>query len=561
MSEQTEPILTLLREVPLFSGLNVEELERLGEEFVIVELPKDEILFQAQEATDGLFVIDSGQVALLGADGKQTEILKHADVIGTEALNYLPAREKTAMALTDAQVFFLPNKQIQALYASVPAFKETVSVLFNSARLAAYIPMAWLEPGEKIYMMARKHPVFLLFRSIPPIFVFAALWFLMMFLSSQSAFWSLAGLVAGFLFCLLWLVWNINNWANDFYLITSRRMVWVEHVTGFYDSRQEAPLGTLISVGIKTSQLGYFLGYSNVIVRTYIGDIRFERVGHARTIGKLIETNWARSKRVDLELDAREIRKALRQKFGKEAEDITAKDLQVELGTVEPAPKEVNFFQWLFGDFVRVRHEVGGTITYRKHWLILLQKLILPLFALVLSIIFVVAIITHNLVQVDYTMGLVAGYFLIFVAAGMLVYQYVDWRNDLFQLTPNQVIDLDRKPFGRESRRSAPLENILSIEYERRGFIPMLFNYGTVYITVGNTQLTFDNVYQPSVVQQDIFTRMGEHAKERDDRNTMLERERVAQWFKVFQEEAERGLTIPPPSEPTRPLTMGPAKY
>ena len=560
MSEQTELILTLLHEVPLFSGLNVEELERLGEEFVMVELPKDEILFQAQEATDGLFVIDSGQVALLGADGKQTEVLKHADVIGTEALNYLPAREKTAMALTDAQVFFLPNKQIQALYASVPAFKETVSVLFNSARLAAYIPMAWLEPGEKIYMMARKHPVFLLFRSIPPIFVFAALWFLMMFLSSQSAFWSLAGLVAGFLFCLLWLVWNINNWANDFYLITSRRMVWVEHVTGFYDSRQEAPLSTLISVGIKTSQLGYFLGYSDVIVRTYIGDIRFERVGHASTIGKLIETNWARGKRVDLELDAREIRKALRQKFGKEAEDITAKDLQVELGTVEPTPKEVNFFQWLFADFVRVRHEVGGTITYRKHWLILLQKLILPLFALVLSIIFVVAIITHNLIQVDYTMGLVAGYFLIFVAAGMLVYQYIDWRNDLFQLTPNQVIDLDRKPFGRESRRSAPLENILSIEYERRGFIPMLFNYGTVYITIGNTQLTFNNVYQPSVVQQDIFTRMGEHAKERDDRNTMLERERVAQWFKVFQEEAERGLTIPALSDPTRPVTMRPPK-
>jgi len=560
MSEQTEPIITLLREVPLFSGLNVEELERLGEEFVMVELPKDEILFQAQEATDGLFVIDSGQVALLGADGKQTEILKHAEVIGTEALNYLPAREKTAMALTDAQVFFLPNKQIQALYASVPAFIETVSVLFNSARLAAYIPMAWLEPGEKIYMMARKHPVFLLFRSIPPIFVFAALWFLMMFLSSQSAFWSLAGLVAGFLFCLLWLVWNINNWANDIYLITSRRMVWVEHVTGFYDSRQEAPLSTLISVGIKTSQLGYFLGYSDVIVRTYIGDIRFERVGHASTIGKLIETNWARGKRVDLELDAREIRKALRQKFGKEAEDITAKDLQVELGTVEPTPKEVNFFQWLFADFVRVRHEVGGTITYRKHWLILLQKIILPLFALVLSIIFVVAIITHNLIQVDYTMGLVAGYFLIFVAAGMLVYQYIDWRNDLFQLTPNQVIDLDRKPFGRESRRSAPLENILSIEYERRGFIPMLFNYGTVYITIGNTQLTFNNVYQPSVVQQDIFTRMGEHAKERDDRNTMLERERVAQWFKVFQEEAERGLTIPALSDPTRPVTMRPPK-
>jgi hypothetical protein len=556
MNEQTQTILTLLREVPLFGGLTIEELERPSEEFVMVELPKGEKLYEIRESTDGLFVIESGQLELLDEDGKRLEVLKHADVVGTEALHYFPTRQKTATALTDAQVYFLPNKEVQALYANLPAFKETASVLFNSVRLASYVPMTWLEPGEKIHLMARKHPVFLFFRSIPPIFAFAIIWFLMVLLSPRHAFWSLAGLVAGFLFCLLWLIWNINNWANDFYLITSRRMVWVEHVTGFYDSRQEAPLSTLISVGIKTTQLGVFLGYADVIVRTYIGDIRFERVAHARTIGKLIETNWARGKRTDLELDAREIRKALRQKFGKEAEDITAKDLQAELGTVQPAPKEVNFFEWLFSDFIQVRHEVGGTITYRKHWLILLQKILLPLFVQVLSIIFVVAIITRNLTQVDYTMGLVAGYFLVFVATGALVYQYVDWRNDLFQLTPNQVIDLDRKPFGRESRRSAPLENILSIEYERRGIIPMLFNYGTVYITIGNTQLTFNNIYQPSVVQQDIFTRMGKHAQERDERHTMLERERVAQWFKVFQEEAEQGLTLPPQSEPTRPIEM-----
>lgn len=560
MSEQTQPILSLLHEVPLFSGLTNEQLEQLVEEFVVVELPKGETLYQAQEATDGLFVIDSGQLALLDADGRQTEVLRHAEVGGTEALRYLPVRQEKAITLTETQVYFLANKQINALYAEIPAFKETASVLFNSVRLASHVPMTWLEPGEKIHLMARKHPVFLLFRSIPPIVVFAAIWFLMLFLSTKNPFWSLAGLVGGFLFCLLWLVWNVNNWANDYYLITSRRMVWVEHVTGFYDSRQEAPLSTLISVGIKTSQLGYFFGYSDVIVRTYIGDIRFERVAHARTIGELIETNWARGKRTDLELDAREIRKALRQKFGKEAEEITAKDLQVALGSVQSAPKEVNFFQWLLSDFVRVRYEVGGTITYRKHWLILLQKIILPLMMLVLAVIFVVAIITHNLTQVDYTMGLVAGYFLIFVTAGMLIYQYIDWRNDLFQLTTNQVIDLDRKPFGRESRRSAPLENILSIEYERRGLIAMLFNYGTVYITVGNTQLTFNDVYQPSVVQQDIFTRMGQHTQERDERNTMLERERVAQWFKVFQEEAEHGLTLPSPSDPTRPISTEPSQ-
>lgn len=558
MNEQTQNVLTLLREVPLFSGLSLEEMERLSEDLVMVELPKGENLYQRGEETDGLFVVSSGQIELHDEDGKPLEVLKRAETLGMEALNYVPLRQETATALTYASAFFLPNRQVRILYAEVPAFRETASVLFNSHRLASNIPMIWLEEGEKIHLMARKHPIFLLFRALVPLAAFALIWALMFWLSSWQAFLSLAGLVFGFVVCLLWLVWNINNWANDFYLITSRRMVWVEKVTGFYESRQEAPLSTLVSVGINTTHLGAFLGYSDVIVRTYIGDIRFQRVAHARAIGKLIETNWAHGKRVDLEMDADEIRKALRHKFGKEAEQITPKDLQAELGIVQKAPREIGFFQWLFSDFFKVRHEVGGTITYRKHWFVLVRKLALPLLVLLGSAAFVIAIITRNLTQLDYTMGLVAGYFLILVAACVVVYQYVDWRNDLFQLTANQVIDLDRKPFGRESRRTAPLENILSIEYERRGILPMLFNYGTVYITVGNTQLTFNDVYQPSVVQQDIFTRMGLNAQERDEHSTMLERERVAQWFKVFQEESERGLTMQTESsksDPTRPLS------
>ena len=36
----------------------------------------------------------------------------------------------------------------------------------------------------------------------------------------------------------------------------------------------------------------------------------------------------------------------------------------------------------------------------------------------------------------------------------------------------------------------------------------MLLNFGTVYIRVSTKVLCFDNVYQPSKVQEDIFRRM-----------------------------------------------------
>jgi uncharacterized membrane protein YdbT with pleckstrin-like domain len=184
-----------------------------------------------------------------------------------------------------------------------------------------------------------------------------------------------------------------------------------------------------------------------------------------------------------------------------------------------------------------------------------MRKIFLPLVGSLLSSGFVIGVLTRNITKLNSGMALTLGFFALVVFFAVIVYQYVDWRNDVFQLTPNQVIDLDRKPFGQESRRAAPLDNILSIEYERRGIIPMIFNFGTVYITVGNTQLTFNNVYHPSDVQQDIFARMGKHVQETQDRQTHQERDRIAQWFKVFQEEssdllASQDVTWPlnPPS-------------
>ncbi len=172
---------------------------------------------------------------------------------------------------------------------------------------------------------------------------------------------------------------------------------------------------------------------------------------------------------------------------------------------------------------------------------------------MLLSIAFIIALVTRNITGINYGMAITLASFLMFSCFLIMTYQYVDWRNDIFQLTPNQVIDLDRKPFGRESRRAAPLENILSIEYERRGIIPMLFNFGTVYITVGNTQLTFNNVHQPSKVQQDIFSRIGKHTQEKESRQVLQERDRIAQWFKVFQEESQELLASKDVTSPLNP--------
>jgi hypothetical protein len=120
-----------------------------------------------------------------------------------------------------------------------------------------------------------------------------------------------------------------------------------------------------------------------------------------------------------------------------------------------------------------------------------------------------------------------------------VIYQYADWRNDIFKITLEQIIDIDRKPLGRMRHRSAPLENILSIEYKRQGFWGFVFNFGTVFITVGNMKLSFDHVYNPSEVQQDIFYRMGERLEKVRRFEIANERERFSDWIAGYHKRTE----------------------
>jgi len=295
-------------------------------------------------------------------------------------------------------------------------------------------------------------------------------------------------------------------------------------------------------VGTRKTRLGNILGYADVIVRTFVGGIQFRNVKYAKEISHVIEAYWERIKESELIDESDAMRETLKTKIGVSGEeDFIPVKVTVISESEKPIKKvkELNFFQWLFSDFLKVRYDVGGTTVYRKHWFTLLKGTFLPLILFILSALFTGAVVTNNLVIFSRTPALVLAWMLVIGSFLWLLYQYADWRNDVFQLTNDQVIDIDRKPLGKERRRTAPLENILSIEYARKGFFAIIFNYGTVYISIGNTKLTFDNVYNPSEVQQDIFARMGIRIEEKRRITVEQERERVSEWFKVYHQESD----------------------
>ena len=92
------------------------------------------------------------------------------------------------------------------------------------------------------------------------------------------------------------------------------------------------------------------------------------------------------------------------------------------------------------------------------------------------------------------------------------LYQFVDWHNDIYQVTADKILDSERKPLGDEKSKSAPLENIQSLNAERRGLLGIVLNFGNIIINVGTeSRFIFFNIPNPAQAQRDIFQhiRMG----------------------------------------------------
>ena len=195
----------------------------------------------------------------------------------------------------------------------------------------------------------------------------------------------------------------------------------------------------------------------------------------------------------------------------------------------------------------RLKLEKGEITIYRKHWFILLGKIWLPsLLLLGLLGLTIFRLLNHlTFLSINAFLGLIILTGL--MIGGWWIYNFIDWQNDQFVVTPEQLVDVDKKPLGNEERRAAPLKNVLSIEFERLGIIGLILNYGTVYIKVGETTLTFDHVFNPAEVQRDLFKRLAIRDQKEKQSQKMANQEHVADWIAAYHrlvEENKNGTVV-----------------
>lgn len=538
MQVTTREISNLLHRIHLFDQLNQDQLTLLVKSIVVYEYKPGEYIYREDASAENLFLIYQGEVSI-GIESlptpKQLWALTEDDYFGEDVLTeehlrrtYAKASKHTVLlAISRSELFNLLEENIHIL-PSFRLIKDTYEKLIRKEP-------TWIKPEEATRFISRSSLAYLLFHSSLPIIwiamaLFLGFWFYFQTDLSVLILFPLSG--ACIIFGTAWLAWNLVDWSNDYFLITKRRVIFLEKVLLLYESRQETPLAAIISISKQTSLIGRLFGFSNIVIRTYTGVLFFKHIAFPDAVIRLLTEQWERAKkRLSME-DREEMEVLLREKMIPDETNLKPDSSAADFSgsTTVKSGWLIGFLATLFG----MRAEDETVITYRTHWYVLIKKIGLPSFFLV--IFFVLISFFSGFLTTEWMTNplVILSTGLSIIVALWWIYQFVDWRNDCYLITKDSLVDINRKPLGLEDRRTAPIKNIQTVEYKRNGILGILLNFGTVYIRIGDTEFTFDNVHNPSQVQKEIFDRYNTLMNLEKKNQLQAERKRMAAWMEAY---------------------------
>lgn len=534
-------IHVFLQDHYLFKTLDPVVLKKVATCAGIVACQPQKEILHAGTPADHFYIVFSGKLI---SEKKPTEkaqtesyILSVSDCFGHEALSDPPLTcLGSVTAIEQSILIVFDNNDIVSLTREYQELKQIFGLLLRSFKLQQKKHTHWRNSDEQVLYLTRRHISDLYTGLISPAAVailgFLVVWVLFNLLPKpvSPAIFDWSFLVA--FVCLFWAIYNVLDWSNDYYAFTDQRVLSLERVVFFYESRHELPLEAVQSIATSTELFGRMMTFGNISIRTYTGLIDLPHIEAPQMIINLVENYLERIRnRHTLEQNNR-IEQTIRHRI-RPGSQHPANAMPVSKPN-EQVKQVQSRKQGFLISFLKLKEVSGETITYRTHWCILIAKTFLPFLLFVATMVALVFRLIGYLPELSFEMASISAAILFLGAFIWWLYEFIDWRNDIYIITPDQLIDVNRKPLGHEERRAAPLKNIQTIEYKRLGIFGLLFNFGTVFIRVGDTELTFDYVSDPSSVQKELFERFMQYSQEEKRIRAEQENERMAAWIESY---------------------------
>lgn len=559
MPEDKQQIIAMLIKIRLFDRLDNVQLDRVAA-FVRPVLLKEGETLRLDGKDAPFYIVVSGKVRyshlIKGSDG-ESYVLKHGDFFGAEVVFQGKPRAINLVALKPALLFSFQVEPLRSLLNTIPALTKNIKKQLTWYSLVRSKPFSWVGEEETVKLICRKHPAYLFVSELLPLVIAWIGVFVIFFATQLSTVsfrlvvgWFGAGMVG---VAVLWALWRFFDWGNDFYILTDERIVWLERTIGLYDSRQEAPLVAIKAGETKSTLIGRWLGYGDVITQTFMGQVFFRHIRNPGEIKNVIDVERKHAMEHQVATDIHAIEGTIRHKIepsqavtvpsSVNATAPTKASIAPTIQETKTITEPLSFWQSLVARF-QTRWEAGGMITYRKHLYVLFTMTWFPV-ACCLGLLGGTGVLYYwrvygQISLLDPPVILLLGIGLAGMAFLWWLYNFLDWTNDIYRVTPEKIIDSERKPLGDEITKSAPLENIIGLDYERLGILGVVLNFGNVIINVGtDNKFIFYGIHNPARAQRDIFNYMFAQRRKKLQTDTLQEQERVSNYIAAYHRQAE----------------------
>jgi CRP-like cAMP-binding protein len=546
----------LLETIPLFENFRTQHWA--DELYRIVPFVHDQVygngewLFRQGEISDRLLLVLEGRVQLtmIDPDGLVKEVgwLEVGDVAGETGLLVGDFHDVLATADGQARVLYLLRDDLNALLQKHPRWMNRLSVSEIDEMRRKVQKFDWLRDDEWTVYVLQRHWARLFRQIIVPLLFFVLLVPALSYLSSRGTTVStlLAIVIAIPVIASIGVVaWQYLNWRNDFFVLTTQRVVHIERDWPFEEHSEECSLDTIQDLyEVRPGLTANVLNYGNLVLQTAgeTLDVEMDSIPNPSRLREVIFQQIERSKARDLLRSRGQIR------------DLLARRLKIEKAPSTPPsktlpPAQPGRRQWLLLTFSWLWDYLfpsswagtddGGTVIIRRFWLLGLLR-----YAMISTPLMVVTvgggIFLYNLWNAGdahFSSWLVAWFLLQAILLGVWLWFVEDWRNDYIQITPSHVILVEQKPLLlRESRHEARLDRIQNLSFEVPGFWGQLFKFGHVQFETAGTegQFAIRWVRYPAKVRSLISDRQYKYNQHQRQVEATRRQDELLSWFATY---------------------------
>ena len=556
--EKIQQISYLVENVP------PEVLERVSEVAKAHTFAQGEALFRQGEMPTTVYILLSGAVALERYEQDKPEpsveaILRPFEMVGDHSCYYQHPYPYDAIALEPTEVIAIPAAAFIEMIEASPQLRQRLGYRSTSPVSRAKELLPDLREDEEILFVQRRHWILLLRRLLlGPLtgMLLATILFTVaiLFVDSQtiSRVWFLVGWGALMMVLTPWLAWIVLDWLNDYFIVTNQRAIHIEQIFLYKEERREAPFEKVQDVQLEQATIIHtLLDYGNVRIATASNSppILFDYVPHPAVVQRLLTEHRDRFAQRVRKRAEEEKRRLLRRALGLEPPPEQAKPSEAPPPQAGEPEKKRRFTPLhALGRRLAVTtiHD-DGTIVWRKHWIALIgrDQAWKPLMFLLLTVVgmmlllWAVPELSRFSRRLEWLIFVLYGVFMVF-GFGWLLWTIEDWRNDVYILTKDAIVDEEREPLGFDVRtRRAPLTTIQDISYNIPNMLYTFFDVGHVTIETASQEgkLTFDFVHHPREVAFHIYQRLRDLEEEERVRQQARLDQSILEILKLYNEE------------------------